>query len=137
MYCGQVRHPLLVDALSDLVPAALDYAGDGEAEANRRNCEVAAAYHLPARRSAATKPEPHCLWGVSLVFPGKAANVPKRSLRDVRLVALFILGGAVLTYPLLSLVSRNETILGIPILYAYIYGIWVVLIALAGLVTRP
>lgn len=62
--------------------------------------------------------------------------MPKRPLQDARLIALFILGCFVLTYPLLSLFSRDVTFFGIPLLYAYLYGAWLALIVLAGLVAR-
>ncbi|MBS1189867.1 MAG: hypothetical protein H6R10_1659 [Rhodocyclaceae bacterium] len=62
--------------------------------------------------------------------------MPKRSLQDARLIALFLLGCLALTYPLLSLFSRSGTIFGIPLLYVYLYGAWATLIVLAGLATR-
>ncbi|MCW5633787.1 MAG: hypothetical protein KIT17_10665 [Rubrivivax sp.] len=50
-----------------------------------------------------------------------------------RLVALFALGVLLLTYPLLAVFNRAEFVLGIPVLYAYLFGAWGGLIALLAL----
>ena len=60
----------------------------------------------------------------------------KRSLRDSRLVALFILGCVVFLYPLVSLFSRDAVVFGIPVLYVYLYGMGAALVALARLETK-
>ena len=46
------------------------------------------------------------------------------------LVAAFLLGGLLLTYPLLSLFDRSETWLGVPLLYLYLFAAWALLIAI-------
>jgi hypothetical protein len=53
-----------------------------------------------------------------------------------RLVALFVLGCLLLTYPLMALFNRSGTVFGIPLLYAYLFGVWAVLIALAAWTVR-
>jgi hypothetical protein len=53
-----------------------------------------------------------------------------------RLVALFALGVLLLTYPLLAVFNRAEFVLGIPVLYAYLFGAWGGLIALLALAAR-
>jgi hypothetical protein len=53
-----------------------------------------------------------------------------------RLVALALLGFLLFNYPLLSLFSTEGTVLGIPVLYAYLFVSWGVLIALMALVVR-
>ena len=50
-----------------------------------------------------------------------------------RLVALFLLGFVLLNYPILSLLNINITILGLPLLYIYIFGAWGLLIFLSAL----
>jgi predicted permease len=50
-----------------------------------------------------------------------------------RLAALFLLGCLLFTFPLLALFNRDGEVLGIPLLYAYIFGAWLVLIALMAL----
>ena len=56
-----------------------------------------------------------------------------------RLVAVFILGWVLLNYPILSLFSRHDgSIGGVPLLYAFVFGTWLLLIALMALVVeRP
>ena len=50
-----------------------------------------------------------------------------------RLVAIFAMGAILLNYPLLALFSRAAEAFGIPLLYAYIFGAWALLIALVAL----
>lgn len=45
-----------------------------------------------------------------------------------RLVALFAAGCLLFSYPLLSLVNLPATVLGVPVLYLYIFLVWAVLI---------
>ena len=47
-----------------------------------------------------------------------------------RLVALCMLGMLLFNYPLLALFNVPATLLGVPMLYAYIFIAWAVLIAL-------
>ena len=51
-----------------------------------------------------------------------------------RLVALFMAGFVLLNYPILSLFADSGEIGGIPLLYAYVFGVWVLLIGLMALV---
>ena len=53
-----------------------------------------------------------------------------------RLVALFVLGCLLLSYPLLSLFNTGGTLWGIPLLYIYLFGVWAALIVLMGLVVE-
>jgi hypothetical protein len=57
-----------------------------------------------------------------------------RAIQAQRLVALFVLGCLLFSFPLLSLFNTGGTVLGIPVLYAYLFGVWVGFIALAMLV---
>lgn len=54
--------------------------------------------------------------------------------RNERLVLLTLLGSVALNYPLLALFSTGGLVLGMPVLYLYLFGVWVALIALAGIV---
>lgn len=47
-----------------------------------------------------------------------------------RLVALFVLGLLLMNFPLLSLFSREHLLLGMPVLYVYLYGVWALVIGL-------
>lgn len=58
----------------------------------------------------------------------------KSSRRGPRLVALFLLGCLFFNYPLLALFNVRATVLGIPLLYAYLFAAWTLLIALAFVV---
>lgn len=53
-----------------------------------------------------------------------------------RLVALFALGIALFNYPLLALFDVAASAFGIPVLYAYIFGAWALLIALLALISE-
>ena len=58
----------------------------------------------------------------------------KSTFKNQRLVAVFLLGVALFNYPLLALFDRAAGVFGIPVLYAYIFGAWAVLIGLLALV---
>ena len=53
-----------------------------------------------------------------------------------RLVALFVLGCLLFSYPLLSLFNTGGTLWGIPLLYIYLFGAWGALIALMILIVE-
>ena len=50
-----------------------------------------------------------------------------------RLIALFVLGCLLFNYPVLSLFNLPAEIFGVPVLYAYIFAAWTLLIALMAL----
>jgi len=50
-----------------------------------------------------------------------------------RLFGLFLAGAVLLNYPVLSLFSRPVDVNAIPLLYAYVFGVWILLIALMAL----
>jgi hypothetical protein len=58
------------------------------------------------------------------------------SIKGQRLVALFLLGALLLNYPLLNLFASESTVLGVPVLYAYVFAVWALLIALMALVVE-
>jgi hypothetical protein len=59
-----------------------------------------------------------------------------RAMQAQRLVALFVLGWLLFSYPLLALFDNGGVVLGIPVLYAYLFGVWIGLIALMILVVE-
>jgi hypothetical protein len=59
-----------------------------------------------------------------------------RTLHAQRLIALFVLGCLLFSFPLLSLFNTGGTVWGTPVLYAYLFGVWVGLIALMALVVE-
>ena len=50
-----------------------------------------------------------------------------------RLIALFILGCVLFNYPVLSLFNIAGEAFGVPVLYAYIFAAWALLVALMAL----
>jgi hypothetical protein len=52
-----------------------------------------------------------------------------RAVQAQRLVALFVLGWLLFSFPLLSLFNTGGTVFGIPVLYAWLFGVWAALIA--------
>ncbi|MBW2131092.1 MAG: hypothetical protein JRG88_00960 [Deltaproteobacteria bacterium] len=51
-----------------------------------------------------------------------------------RLTALFLLGSALFTYPVISLFNLPVLVWGVPLLYAYVFIVWAVIIFLIALV---
>jgi len=58
----------------------------------------------------------------------------RSAIKGQRLVVVFLLGVLLFNYPLLALFNRTADVAGIPLLYAYIFGAWGLLIGLAALV---
>lgn len=56
--------------------------------------------------------------------------------RHQRLVAIFVLGLMLLLPPLLLVFNRPATVLGIPVLYLYLFFTWAGLIALGAIAVR-
>jgi len=60
--------------------------------------------------------------------------MPKSSRKGQRLVGLFLLGCLFFNYPLLALFNARATVLGIPLLYAYLFAAWALVIALVAVI---
>lgn len=60
----------------------------------------------------------------------------KHRRKGERLIALALLGFLLFNYPLLSLFSTEGTVLGVPVLYAYLFASWGLLIGLMAIVLR-
>jgi hypothetical protein len=56
--------------------------------------------------------------------------------RGQRFVALCMLGTLLFNYPVLALFNVHGTVLGVPVLYAYIFVAWAGLIALMALIAE-
>ena len=56
--------------------------------------------------------------------------------KSQRFVALAMLGLVLFNFPILALFNVNGTVLGVPVLYAYIFMAWAALIALMALVAE-
>ncbi len=59
----------------------------------------------------------------------------KRRHRD-QIIVLFLMGTLALNYPLLSVVDRKSLFLGIPLLYLYIFLIWLIIIVLMAFIAE-
>jgi hypothetical protein len=57
-------------------------------------------------------------------------------LKNRRLAGVFLLGWVLFNYPVFSLFNRHPTLLGVPLLYAYVFGAWVLIIGLIMLSAR-
>jgi hypothetical protein len=60
----------------------------------------------------------------------------RSTMKGPRLVAVFLLGVLLFNYPLLALFNRDVSVFGIPLLYAYIFLAWALLIGLLALITE-
>jgi hypothetical protein len=58
----------------------------------------------------------------------------RATMKGERLVAIFLLGLLLFNYPVLALFNRPTGALGIPLLYAYVFLAWLLLIGLLALV---
>lgn len=58
----------------------------------------------------------------------------RSAIKGQRLIVLFLFGMLLFNYPLLALFNRPAEAFGIPVLYAYIFGSWALLIGLLALV---
>ncbi len=56
--------------------------------------------------------------------------MPKSSRKGQRLAGLFLLGCLLFSYPLLAVFNVRATLLGIPLIYAYLFSAWALVIAL-------
>jgi hypothetical protein len=63
-------------------------------------------------------------------------TVMRSTLRGQRLAALFLLGVLLFNYPLLAVFNRTTEVFAIPLLYAYIFFAWALLIGLLALVVE-
>ena len=56
--------------------------------------------------------------------------MPKGSRKGARLVALFLFGCLLFNFPFLTLFNVRATVFGVPVLYAYLFVAWGLLVAL-------
>jgi hypothetical protein len=62
--------------------------------------------------------------------------IPSIKRRGERLIGLLIAGIVLLNFPLLSVFSVNRMIFGIPVLYLYLFVVWVLIIIITRIVLR-
>lgn len=52
---------------------------------------------------------------------------------DARLVCVFLLGCLLFNFPLISLFNVDARVLGVPLLYAYLFAAWMLLVVVLGI----
>jgi type IV secretory pathway VirB3-like protein len=53
-------------------------------------------------------------------------------------VLLFVVGALLLSYPVLAIFNRPAMLAGIPVLYLYLFGVWLAgIVAVFALARRP
>jgi hypothetical protein len=60
----------------------------------------------------------------------------ERESKGQRLIALFLLGSLLFNYPVLSLFNVPAEVFGVPLLYAYLFAAWALLVALMAVVVE-
>ena len=60
----------------------------------------------------------------------------RSTLTGQRLVAVFLVGFVLFNYPVLSLFDRTATLFGVPLVFAYLFLVWAVLIFLTAWVVE-
>ena len=60
----------------------------------------------------------------------------ERERKGQRLIALFIFGCLLFNYPVLSLFNLPADVFGVPVLYAYLFTAWALLVALMAIVVE-
>lgn len=60
----------------------------------------------------------------------------RNSATGDRLIALFLLGVLLLMPPMMAIFNVERLVLGIPLLYLYLFGAWILLVGLVALVLR-
>jgi hypothetical protein len=60
----------------------------------------------------------------------------RSSVTGDRLIALFLLGVVLLTPPMMAIFNVERLVLGIPLLFLYLFGAWVLVVLLVALTLR-
>ena len=62
--------------------------------------------------------------------------MPSAEAKGQRLIALFILGCLLFNYPVLSLFNVTAEFFGVPVLYAYLFAAWALLVMMMAFVVE-
>ncbi len=60
----------------------------------------------------------------------------RKTITSQRLIVIFVIGCLLLNYPLVSIVNQSRLLAGIPLLFLFIFGVWLLLILLTAIVLR-
>ena len=63
-------------------------------------------------------------------------TVPGVKRRGERLIGLLLAGIVLLNFPFLSVFSVDRLVFGIPVLYLYLFSVWILLIGVMALILR-
>jgi hypothetical protein len=86
--------------------------------------------------SDAARNRENCAPRMDIPVARRTQQMIRPNRQSQRLIALFLLGCLMFNYPLMYVFSVDGRILGIPILFAYLFSAWAALIALIALVTE-
>lgn len=67
---------------------------------------------------------------------GEGRNIPGERRRAERLVGLLVAGVILLNFPFLSVFNVNRLVFGIPVLYLYLFSVWILIIGVKAVVLR-
>ena len=56
--------------------------------------------------------------------------------KSTKLITVSLVGWLLLSFPLLSIFSTTGAVLGIPVLFLYVFSIWLTFIVITFLITR-
>jgi hypothetical protein len=60
--------------------------------------------------------------------------MPEFKRQNERLIAVLVIGFILLNYPLLSLFSKGKLFFGVPVLYLYLFLVWVCFIGCVAII---
>ncbi len=63
-------------------------------------------------------------------------TIPGAKRRGERLIGLLLAGIIMLNFPFLAVFSVNRLVFGIPVLYLYLFSVWLLLIVVKALILR-
>ena len=63
----------------------------------------------------------------------RSETLKKPGPSGARLACVFLAGGLLFSFPLIALFNVSGRVLGVPVLYAYLFSAWAALIVLVGL----
>jgi len=58
--------------------------------------------------------------------------VNRQRIKEQRLLILFLLGIFFFNFPALSVLNKNHLLAGIPVLYLYIFIVWIILVGVTA-----
>lgn len=60
----------------------------------------------------------------------------RKTITSQQLILIFVVGCLLLNYPLLSIFSHARLLAGIPVLFLYVFTVWLLLLLLTAIVLR-